>query len=64
MTWKIECSIGGAFAPGSGLRYNEMMVMPFENCSARARQQAKYLDIEYSAHTDIFPRRVEGVEVV
>jgi hypothetical protein len=34
ITWKIELSIGGAFPVGSGLRYNEMMVIPFENCSA------------------------------
>lgn len=33
MTWKIECSIGGAFEFGSGLRYSEMIVIPFENCS-------------------------------
>ena len=33
MTWKMECSIGGACELGSGLRYREIIVMPLENCS-------------------------------
>jgi len=33
ITWKIECSMGGALVAGSGHRYMEMIVMPFENCS-------------------------------
>jgi len=35
ITWNIELSIGGAFPVGSGLRYKEIIVTPFENCSAR-----------------------------
>ena len=35
ITWTIECSIGGAFVllVSGGVRYSEMMVIPFENCS-------------------------------
>jgi hypothetical protein len=42
MTWWIECSMGGARELGTGLRYIEMMVIPFENCSTyfRAELQA------------------------
>jgi hypothetical protein len=33
-TWKIELSMGGALLLGRGFRYMQMMVIPFENCSA------------------------------
>ena len=65
MTWKIECSIAGAFAPGSGLRYNEIMVMPFENCSTwDQRVSSKRKLREIHVLTDVFPREVQGIEVV
>lgn len=35
MIWCIEFSIGGASVTlGNGLRYREMIVIPFENCSS------------------------------
>lgn len=39
MTWWIECSMGGARELGTGLRYIEMMVIPFENCSTYFRAE-------------------------
>jgi hypothetical protein len=55
MTWWIECSMGGARELGTGLRYIEMMVIPFENCSTyfRAELPGNNLALASAPYVDI-----------
>lgn len=64
MTWKMECSIGGEeWDPGRGLRYKEIMVMPFENCSNPPRVNTALKKME-RGRTDIFPGRPQPIKMI
>jgi hypothetical protein len=66
MTWKMESSIGGALAPGSGFKYRLIIVMPFENCSEDIHSSEimeSKTEILYVL-TDILPRTVQRIKVV
>ena len=64
MTWKIECSMGGALVLGRGLKYREIMVIPLENCSRGQNELLRFRGLGEQRPTNIFPRGVEGIKMI